>query len=58
MISSVVHVAPIMAKYLPYRGIFLPSKNGISHNTKEYTSIDELETGAHVLLKNNIDFNE
>lgn len=30
--------------------IFVPSAKGISHNVKEYTSPEDLENGANVLL--------
>jgi N-carbamoyl-L-amino-acid hydrolase len=30
--------------------IFVPSVNGISHNPAEYTSPEELEAGANILL--------
>jgi acetylornithine deacetylase/succinyl-diaminopimelate desuccinylase-like protein len=30
--------------------IFIPSKNGISHNPKEETDWEDVENGANVLL--------
>lgn len=51
MISGAVHDALIMAKYCSTGMIFVPSKNGISHNPEEFTSINELEMGANVLIK-------
>jgi N-carbamoyl-L-amino-acid hydrolase len=51
MISGAVHDALMLAKYCPTGMIFVPSKNGISHNAAEYTTTDELEAGANVLLR-------
>ena len=31
--------------------IFVPSRDGISHNVKEYTAPDQIEAGANVLLQ-------
>jgi len=51
MISGAVHDALMLAKYCPTGMIFVPSKNGISHNAAEYTSPEQLEAGANVLLR-------
>lgn len=51
MISGAVHDALMLAKYCPTGMIFVPSKKGISHNAAEYTSPEELEAGANVLLQ-------
>ena len=51
MVSGAVHDALTMASYCPTGMIFVPSKGGVSHNPAEYTSADELEAGANVLLK-------
>ncbi len=51
MISGAVHDALILARYCPTGMIFVPSKDGLSHNPTEYTSADELEAGANVLLR-------
>lgn len=51
MVSGAVHDALIMAKYCPTAMIFVPSKDGISHNPTEYTSPDECAVGANVLLR-------
>jgi N-carbamoyl-L-amino-acid hydrolase len=50
MISGAVHDALMLAKYCPTGMIFVPSRNGISHNPAEYTSPEQLEAGANVLL--------
>ena len=51
MVSGAVHDALILAPYYPTGMIFVPSKDGISHNPAEHTSAEELEAGANVLLK-------
>jgi N-carbamoyl-L-amino-acid hydrolase len=51
MISGAIHDALIMASYCPTGMIFIPSKKGISHNALEYTSPEDLEAGANVLLQ-------
>ena len=50
IISGAVHDALVMARYCPTGMIFVPSKNGISHNPKEFTAEADLEAGANVLL--------
>ncbi|MBX2842315.1 MAG: M20/M25/M40 family metallo-hydrolase [Flammeovirgaceae bacterium] len=52
MYSGAGHDAQMMAKVCPTAMIFVPSKNGISHNPKEFTSMDKIESGANVLFKN------
>ncbi len=46
MFSGAVHDALILAPYCPTGMIFVPSKDGISHNPAEYTSADDLERGG------------
>lgn len=50
MISGAGHDAQLMAGMCPTAMIFVPSRNGISHSPAEYSSPEELETGANVLL--------
>ena len=47
--SGAGHDARQMSYYCPSGMIFVPSKDGISHNIKEYTSKDDLVAGAKVL---------
>ena len=42
--------AQMLARVCPTGMIFVPSRDGISHNPAEYTAPDELEAGANVLL--------
>lgn len=51
MFSGAVHDALILAPHCPTGMIFVPSKDGISHNPAEYTSADDLEKGGNVLLR-------
>ncbi len=50
MISGAGHDAQLMAGMCPTAMIFVPSRDGISHSPAEYSSPEELETGANVLL--------
>jgi N-carbamoyl-L-amino-acid hydrolase len=48
--SGAGHDAQMLARICPAAMIFVPSMNGISHNPTEFTSPEELEAGANVLL--------
>lgn len=50
MISGAGHDAQIMARKYPAGMIFIPSRGGISHSPAEYSSPEDLEAGANVLL--------
>ena len=49
MPSGAGHDAMNMAAFCPTGMIFVPSKDGLSHNPEEYTSMEELLEGAEVL---------
>ncbi|MEO1592980.1 MAG: M20 family metallo-hydrolase [Cyanobacteria bacterium J06632_22] len=51
MPSGAGHDAGLIAPMAPTGMIFVPSVNGISHNVAEYTSPEDLENGANVLLQ-------
>ncbi|MCP4470390.1 MAG: Zn-dependent hydrolase [Gammaproteobacteria bacterium] len=51
MPSGAGHDAQMFAPNCPTAMIFVPSKDGISHNVAEYTAPQELEAGANVLLQ-------
>ena len=53
MPSGAGHDAMMMAKLYPTGLIFVPSKNGISHNKKEFTSLEQIGAGV-ALLKESI----
>jgi N-carbamoyl-L-amino-acid hydrolase len=48
--SGAGHDAQMLARVCPASMIFVPSVDGISHNPAEFTSAEELEAGANVLL--------
>lgn len=50
MTSGAGHDAQMIARIAPAAMIFVPSKDGISHNPAEYTSEEELIQGARLLL--------
>lgn len=50
MPSGAGHDAMNMAHVVKTGMIFVPSKEGISHSKKEYTSPEEIEIGANILL--------
>mgnify|MGYP001354225314 FL=1 len=49
MPSGAGHDAMMMAKAFPTGLIFVPSKDGISHNKDEYTSKEQIYAGAMLL---------
>ncbi|GKV68580.1 putative hydrolase [Sporosarcina sp. NCCP-2716] len=49
MASGAGHDTMNMARFCPACMIFVPSKDGLSHNPAEYTSMEQLLTGAEVL---------
>ena len=51
MPSGAGHDAQDMATIAPTGMIFVPSKNGISHSPKEFTSAKDMANGANVLLQ-------
>lgn len=51
MQSGAGHDAQDMARITPVGMIFVPSKDGISHSPKEYTSPEDMANGANVLLR-------
>jgi beta-ureidopropionase / N-carbamoyl-L-amino-acid hydrolase len=50
LVSGASHDAQMMARVCPTAMIFVPSREGISHNPREYTQPAHLEAGAEVLL--------
>lgn len=51
IVSGASHDSGLTAKVCPTAMIFVPSKDGVSHNFEEYTSPEEVEEGFHVLLR-------
>lgn len=50
MTSGAGHDAQMIACIAPSAMIFVPSKGGVSHNPREFTSHDDLVAGANILL--------
>ncbi|MDP7155641.1 MAG: Zn-dependent hydrolase [Arenicellales bacterium] len=48
--SGAGHDAQMVAPNCPTAMIFVPSKDGISHNIEEFTTPEDIEAGANVLL--------
>ena len=51
MPSGAGHDAQMLARVCPTAMVFTQSRNGLSHNPAEYTSPEDLEAGANVLLQ-------
>jgi len=51
MPSGAGHDAQMFAPNCPTAMIFVPSRDGISHNIEEYTAPEHIQAGANVLLK-------
>lgn len=49
--SGAGHDAQMVAKFAPVGMIFVPSRGGISHSPKEFTSPEDLARGAEVLYR-------
>jgi allantoate deiminase len=50
MHSGAGHDAQIFAPHVPTAMLFVPSRDGISHNPDEYTSPEDLEEGAKAMI--------
>jgi hydantoinase/carbamoylase family amidase len=48
--SYASHNAQVMSAFTPSAMVFIPSINGISHNPAEYSTWEDVENGANVLL--------
>ena len=58
MPSGAGHDAQMLARICPSAMIFVPSKDGISHNPREHTEPDELVNGANILFRVMLDLTE
>lgn len=47
--SGAAHDAMILGRYLPVAMLFVQSKDGVSHNPKEWSSLNDCVTAVHVL---------
>ena len=50
MVSGAGHDSVYIAKVAPTAMIFVPCKDGLSHNEKESVKPEDLEAGCNVLL--------
>jgi allantoate deiminase len=50
-VSRALHDAAILAPHLPTAMIFVPSKDGISHNPMEHSRVEDIAAGAGVFYK-------
>lgn len=53
--SGAVHDAMMMVDVTEVAMVFVPSKDGISHSPDEYTSYEDIEDGANLLLETVVD---
>jgi N-carbamoyl-L-amino-acid hydrolase len=51
MIAGASHDAAYAARVAPTAMIFIPSRDGISHNEAEFSSKEQCAAGAQVLLQ-------
>jgi N-carbamoyl-L-amino-acid hydrolase len=56
MMSGAGHDAAYVARVAPAAMIFVPCKDGISHNEAEYSSREQCAAGAQVLLQTVLDY--
>ncbi len=56
IISGAAHDAAYVARVAPSAMIFVPCRDGISHNEAEYTSQEQCAAGAQVLLQAVLDY--
>jgi N-carbamoyl-L-amino-acid hydrolase len=55
MASGAFHDAQFLVPVCPSGMIFVPSRNGVSHNPAEYSSPEQLAAGAKVLAATLLD---
>jgi len=56
MVSGAGHDSVYTSRHCPTSMIFVPSRGGISHNTREYTSPEDCAMGASVLMQSVLRF--
>lgn len=56
--SGAGHDAQMLARVCPTAMLFVPSKDGISHNPREHTEPEQLIEGANVLMRVMLDLTE
>lgn len=58
MTSGAGHDSVYSSRRCPTSMIFVPSKNGVSHNPEEYTSPEDCAIGANVLLQSVLQYDQ
>ena len=56
MVSGAGHDSVYTSKHVPTSTIFVPCRDGVSHNLTEYTSLENCALGAQVLLQSVLGF--
>jgi beta-ureidopropionase / N-carbamoyl-L-amino-acid hydrolase len=56
VVSGAQHDAAYVARVAPASMIFVPCRDGISHNEEEFTSKEQCMRGAQVLLQSVLDY--
>jgi len=56
IVSGAGHDAAYVSRVTPTAMIFVPCRDGISHNEAEYTSKEQCAAGAQVLLQAVLDY--
>ena len=56
MISCAGHDAAYVSRVAPTAMIFVPCRDGVSHNESEFTSKEQCAAGAQVLLQAVLDY--
>lgn len=51
MVSGAYHDSMFISKFAPFSMIFVPSKNGISHHSDEWTEFEDIARGTDVLAE-------
>ena len=57
MASGATHDGNAFAMKMPIGMLFVPSKDGISHNKKEFTTWEQIESGVETLYQTVLELN-
>ena len=56
IVSGALHDAAYVSRVAPAGMIFVPSRDGVSHNEEEFSSLEQCRKGAQVLLQAVLDY--
>jgi allantoate deiminase len=48
-VSGALHDAAVIARYMPTAMLFVPSRNGISHNPAEFSRVEDIAAAARIV---------